>query len=129
MIKMIPPIVAAIVLGVASPAIACGDGSACGVCETKESAAAPAKNVAADLVTETFAIATLKCDKCAKGVSNALSAVEGVAKVEASREKGTVTVTFAKGKTDIEKLNAALKGHFKLSAMAAKPVEKTEQKI
>lgn len=113
---------AALVLGLANPAAACGDGKACGMCEAKPAAAAPAKAVKGQLVSETFKVSTMKCQKCANGVTKNLGDVAGVSKVDVKLLDGVVTVTYGKGQTDLAKLNAALKGHFKLAPYKAAAV-------
>lgn len=121
---------AALVLGLANPAAACGDGKNCGMCEAKPAAAAPAKAVKGQLVTETFKVTGMKCQKCANGVTKALSDLAGVSKVDVKLADKLATVTYGKGQQDLKKLNAALKGHFTLEPFdaAAAPAEpKAEQ--
>lgn len=114
----------ALLAALAAPALACGDSksaAACGNCQT--TAGLPvvqtkAAGTQAALVTETFTVTGMKCAKCANFVSGALLKVPGVQKVEVTAAKHSAVVTFAKGSVDAPKLDAALKGHFKLTAGA-----------
>ena len=112
---LVLPVAAAIALTLSPAAFACGDDMAeCGVCTTE---AKPAKKVQGEEVTEKYKVAGLKCDNCVQGMTNKLGSLSGVHKVAVDLKSHTATVTYVKGHMDLDKLNAALGGHFKLSAM------------
>jgi copper chaperone CopZ len=89
------------------------------MCEAKPAAAAPAKAVKGALVTETFKVTGMKCQKCVNGVTKALTGLTGVAKVDVKLTDKLAVVTYGKGQQDLKKLNAALKGHFTLAPYTA----------
>lgn len=110
---LVLPVATALALTLSPAALACGDDAAAGVCETK---AAPAEKVMGEEVTEKYEVAGLKCDNCVQGVTNKLGSLKGVNKVAVDLKSHTATVTYVKGHMDLDKLNAALGGHIKLSA-------------
>ena len=103
----------------AAPAIACGTDKNCGgVCSTSATKAQD-KAVVGEVVTSVYKVTGMKCQNCANGVTNKLREVAGVANVEVDLKAATATVKHAKGHADLDALNGALKGHFKLAAATA----------
>jgi copper chaperone CopZ len=113
------PLAIAAAVSFTSPAAACGD-QACGQCEVKPGAAAPAaKPIQGAAVTSTYAVEGMHCQNCVNAITHKLSAVPGVGKVNADLAKHTVTVVHAKDQAALPKLQAALGDHFKLAAATA----------
>ena len=67
----------------------------------------------------------LHCDKCAKKISENVSFEKGVKDLTIDVDKKTVTIKYETGKTDVEKLAAAIRklGYTAKAIPAAKPVE------
>lgn len=85
--------------------------SAC--CATSASMEQPAAKT--EMVTETYMVKGMHCEKCSNFVFKSLSDVKGVSKVDVSLKNKTATVHFTQGKIALAKLNAALKGNYTLS--------------
>ncbi|MBQ9591795.1 MAG: heavy-metal-associated domain-containing protein [Paludibacteraceae bacterium] len=59
---------------------------------------------------KTYAVSGMKCENCKAKVENALKAIEGVSKAEASVEAGNVVVEMEDGKVTDEQIKDAVEG-------------------
>lgn len=67
---------------------------------------------------KTYAVSGMKCTNCKAKVENALKAIEGVSKAEASVEAGNVVVEMEDGKVTDEQIKTAVEssGRFEVEA-------------
>ncbi|HCQ29550.1 MAG TPA: heavy metal-binding domain-containing protein [Flavobacteriales bacterium] len=58
--------------------------------------------------TVEFSVEGMSCGHCVKGVTNAITSVDGVQDVSVSLENNSATVTFDESKTSIDKIKQAV---------------------